>query len=357
MDEVLKAYYYDPANAGSFGGVRRLYREACKHHNISEEQVRDFLKRQNTYTLHKDRRFRFKRNKIVVLFKDYQHEADLIDWQAYSKENDGIKYMLVVIDCFTKYAWIRPLMNKMPSSVKEAFISIYGGDNRWPHRLRTDRGTEFDNTLMRRFYDEHEIVFFTTTNQTIKCAMVERLNRTLKARFFRYFTSHGNHRFVEMWEDLVKGYNDSYHRSIKMTPNEAIASDTETVFHKLYEGKTLKELLLPDEEPVAEEGDTVRIAYDKETFGKSYFSTFTDQTATVQKVIHKPIPLYSLTDYRNKTIPRNFHGQEIQPIPEPSYRVERVLRERTRDGKKEYFVKWLNYPSSENSWVTDIGNV
>lgn len=357
MEAVLKQYYLDPSNPGSLGGVDRLYNEVKKYHEVTRDEVRDFLTTQNTYTLHKDRRFKFKRNRMIVLFRGFQYEADLVDWQAYANENDGTRFMLVVIDCFTKFCWLRALKNKKPESVKEGLIDIFRESSRVPHRLRTDKGKEFDCKMMRTFYEENNIHFFTTTNSTIKCAMVERLNRTLKARFFRHFTHNGNHRFLEEMQKFADSYNNSYHRSIKMTPIEAEHSDTTVVFFNLYSGKTLKELLSPTEQPKAEVGDDVRIAYDRGVFDKSYFSTFTDQTAKVQKVVRQPIPMYSLVDYRQKEIPRKFYSSEIQPIPEPKYRVEKILRERTRNGKKEYYVKWLNYPSTENSWIQDLEDV
>lgn len=276
---------------------------------------------------------------------------------AYAKENDGYKHILVAVDCFTKYCWLRAMKDKRPESTRAAFQDIIDTDKRIPHRIRTDRGTEFQNRLMKTFYEENNILFFTTTNQTIKCAMVERLNRSLKSRFFRYFTSKGNHRYINCLQDFADSYNNTIHRSIKMTPNDACSADAAIVFQNLYEGKSLRDLLLTEGKPKAKEGDLVRIAYDKDKFDKSYFSTFTDQVATVQKVRKKPEPMYSLLDYRNQVIPRHFYGSEVQKIPEPSYRVERVLRERIRNVKKEYFVKFLNFPSSENSWVSELGNV
>lgn len=357
MEKVLKDIYYSPSSAGSFGGVQRLYREASKHHNVTEEEVRSFLTRQNSFTLHKDRRFRFKRNRIIVFFRDQQWEADLVDMIAYARENDGFKHILVVIDSFTKFCWLRAMKDKRPESTREAFEDIINTDSRCPHRLRTDRGTEFQNKLMSRFYKEKQILFFTTTNQTIKCAIVERLNRTLKSRIFRFFTSKGNHRYIDHLQEFADGYNNSHHRSIKMTPLQACREEASIVFANLYGGKNLKELLLEEGQPKAKEGDLVRIAYPRDTFDKSYFSTFTDQVAKVDKVIKKPVPMYSLLDYREKPIKQTFYGSEVQVIPEPSYRIERVLRQRQRNGKTEYYVKWLNFPSSENSWVTDLEKV
>lgn len=71
MEEILKKTFYDPSSAGSFGGVQRLYNEVSKKHDVTEAEVKDFLSRQNTYSLHRDRRFRFKRNKIIALYTDF----------------------------------------------------------------------------------------------------------------------------------------------------------------------------------------------------------------------------------------------------------------------------------------------
>lgn len=281
-----------------------------------------------------------------------------MEFIPFADENDGFRYVLVCIDDFSKYAWLRALKNKDAGSVMSAFRDIFESSKRVPHRLRTDRGKEFENRTMDKFYREHDILFFVTTNSTIKASIVERVIRTFKARIYRYFTSKGNHRWVDELQNFAEGYNSSYHRSIKMSPKEASEAETSVVFRNLYEGKTLKELMEKVEKPTINEGDVVRLQYDKDKVGdKSYFTTFTDQTATVDKVIQKPMPLYSLLDYRKKEIPRHFYKHEIQSIPEPSYRINKVLRERIKNGKKQYYVSFIGYPASENSWVESLGNV
>jgi hypothetical protein len=67
--------------------------------------------------------------------------------------------------------------------------------------------------------------------------------------------------------------------------------------------------------------------------------------------------MYFLKDYTGEIIPRRFYRQELLPIPEPTYRVEKILKTRVKDGKKQYYVKWLNFPSSDNSWVDAIEDV
>src|SRR5690348_10958440 len=110
--DLLRKIYYDPKNPGSFGGRERLLREASKHLNVTRKNIENFLINQNTYTLHKDRRVRFKRNKVIAFFKDEQWQADLAEMQRFARLNGNHRYILVVIDVFTKYLFARPLKDK-----------------------------------------------------------------------------------------------------------------------------------------------------------------------------------------------------------------------------------------------------
>ena len=361
MDSLLKKAYYNPRNPGSFGGVQRLLREVQKNTALSRKDVEDFLSQQNTYTRHKDRRWRFPRNKVIALFKDEQWQADLAEMVPYATQNNGYRYILVVIDIFTKYAWAAPLKRKDPESVREGFKQIFK-EKRIPCKLQTDRGKEFDNNIMKSFYKKHNIIYFTSTNKTYKCSVVERLNRTLKGRMYRYFTSIGKRRWIDKLQDFVGSYNNSHHRSIKMTPAEASEADNAQVFQNLYGVESINDLRKRDKDTRKKQktipkGALVRVAYDREAFDKGYFTTFTDSVGKVYKVSQQGIPMYFLKDYIGETIPRRFYRQELQPIPEPTYRIEKILKTRVRDGKKQYYVKWVNFPSTDNSWVDAIEDV
>lgn len=356
LEGVLKKKYYDPSDPGSFGGINRLLRSA-KDHGFSKEEVEEFLKNQNTYTLHKDRRFKFSRNRVITLHKDYQWMADLADMQSYASQNDGFRYILVVIDTFTKYAWARAIKTKRPEDVRDAFHSIFE-EKRIPLHLQTDRGKEFENKMLKEFYKKHDIIYFTSQNSTFKCSIVERMNRTLKSRMFRYFTSVGKHRFIDVLPKLMESYNNSFHRSIKMSPKEASSTSTSSVFKNLYGVNTLTELLESlKKKPKHHVGNIARIAYDRGVFDKGYLKTHADATGTIAAITKQPIPMYQLKDYAGDTLKRKFYEKELQVIPEPKYRIEKVIKSRTIDGKTEYFVKWLGYPSSANSWVDSVEDV
>ena len=86
--------------------------------------------------------------------------------------------------------------------------------------LQTDHGSECIGKKTQALFQENDIKWFETYN-TVKAQVVERFNRTLKDRMYTYFTANDTKQWVDVFPDLVYNYNNSYHRSIKMTPAEA----------------------------------------------------------------------------------------------------------------------------------------
>ena len=115
MDERLKELYYSVDDTGSYGGVERLYRRAMEDQvpHITRNAVREFLSRQRAYTLHKSAKRCFPRNRIYVGSIDKQWQADLADMVGLQREYNGNRYILTVIDVFSKYAWSVPVKPQM----------------------------------------------------------------------------------------------------------------------------------------------------------------------------------------------------------------------------------------------------
>ena len=143
MDKRLKELYYSADDTGSYGGVERLYWRAVKDQvpHITRNAVREFLSRQRAYTLHKPARRHFPRNRIYVGNIDKQWQADLADMVGLQHDNNGIRYILTVIDVFSQYAWSVPVKNKDWKSIRDAFKLVLTSANpRKPERLHTDKG-------------------------------------------------------------------------------------------------------------------------------------------------------------------------------------------------------------------------
>ena len=138
------------------------------------------------YTLHKPVRKRFPRNPYTVTNIDDVWEMDLADLNSLSKYNDKYKYILNVIDIFSRYAWSVPLKDKTGTSITTALKSLF--KNRKPITIQSDKGTEFVNSSVQQYLICQGVSFHTNHNPDVKGAIIERFNRTLKTRMHKYFT-------------------------------------------------------------------------------------------------------------------------------------------------------------------------
>ena len=120
---------------------------------------------------------------------DYQWQADLANMSRMSKVNDKYRYLLCIIDVFSKFAWVVPIKNKTGKTLVDAFKSVLKS-GRSPKSLQTNKGTEFKNKDFQNFLKSRKIHIFTTENPETKASIVERFQRTLKSRMWKYFTHH-----------------------------------------------------------------------------------------------------------------------------------------------------------------------
>ena len=126
LDYVLRKLFYDPKSTGAFTGISYLYHAAKSVlKRIRYKDVQDWLRGESTYTLHKPIRRRFKRRKTIVGGIDYQWQADLADMQHLAKQNNNKKYLLCVIDVFSKFSWVIPIQNKMGKTLIKAFNLLF----------------------------------------------------------------------------------------------------------------------------------------------------------------------------------------------------------------------------------------
>lgn len=352
-EELLERIYYDVEGPASYSGVEKLYKEAKRiNANISRKEVADWLSGELVYSLHKPVRKNFKRNPIIAEKPNENFQADLVDMKEFSKINDGVTYILTVIDVFSKKAWAVPLKTKNSINVSKAMGKIF--DQITPNKLQTDRGTEFTNEVFKLLVEKHNVIHFTSKNSDIKCSIIERFNRTLKNKMFKYFTKIGSRRFVDVLDNLVNSYNKTFHRTIKMSPNEVCEKNEKEVFENIYGFKSKRHMLKKLRKPILNIGDKVRKKYDIKTLERGYYPNWTDQIFTINKSIRNiKKPLYEIKTPKGEGLNRRFYSEEIQKIKHKTsdiFRIEKILNQKTVKGKKLFFIKWLNHPESENSW-------
>ena len=133
--------------------------------------------------LHKPVVRHFRKRRVIVYGIDEIWGADLVDMQAFAKDNDGVKYLLCVIDIFSKYGWIVPIQDKSGKSTAEGFEKIFRS-GRKPLKLWVDKGKEFYNKNVKSLGVE----LYSTENEE-KSSVIERWNRTMKEKVFNYSTA------------------------------------------------------------------------------------------------------------------------------------------------------------------------
>ncbi len=342
--ELLEKIYSDPKHPAGFSNPAILYKYA-KPYGISKKQVVEFLKEQESYTLHRQARKRFPRNRIVVEEIDEQWEVDLADLPSLMKYNGDYRYLFCCIDAFSKYAWVLALKRKTGPILAEGLRQIIDTSGRKPRRIRADKGGEFVNSHVKNFCQEQDIHFFTSQNE-VKAAIVERFQRTLKGYMWRYFTRSGSYRYIDKLQDFVYAYNHRIHRSIKMRPIDVTWQNSHEIRKTLYKDINFLPKFKFDI------GDKVRISKTKGVFEKGYEANWTKEIFTICQKISRKYPAYRLKDSQGEILTGTFYEAELQKvIPPEFYTIEKIIKTRQRGKDKEYLVKWQGYPESANSWI------
>ena len=202
----MESTYYNLLAPTSYGGLSKF-----KPKGYTKKEVREWFQSQDTYTLHKPTRRRFSRRQVIVYEIYHQWQADLVDLGKLASYNKGFKYLLTCIDVLSRYAWIVPLKNKTGKTLKEAFQVIFKS-GRQPIRLQTDKGTEFTNRVFQKFLKENDVHFFTTYNEETKASIVERFNKTLKTKMWKYFTHRETIIYIDVLSEMVESYGAPKYR-------------------------------------------------------------------------------------------------------------------------------------------------
>ena len=119
---------------------------------------------------------------------------------------------MVVIDIFSRYAWVEPIKDKTANEIVKAFDKIIS-EGRIPHRLRTDGATDFTSKKFQDYLKSKKITHF-TTHGVKQANYVERFIKTIKSKIYRYIVQNNTPRYIDVLDKLVKSYNNTWHSGI-----------------------------------------------------------------------------------------------------------------------------------------------
>lgn len=149
---------------------------------------------------------------------------------------------------------------KSTNDVSDALLKIF--KTYIPGKLQTDRGNEFTGSKVKSLLDDLDIFYYTSQNQSIKCSVVERWNRTLKGKLYKFFSATRKRRYVDVLQQFVDTYNATVHHSTKVAPKDVGSSNRAQVFANMYGYKSKRDFLQSTQShPKIKVGDSVRLQH------------------------------------------------------------------------------------------------
>ncbi|MEW8546107.1 MAG: DDE-type integrase/transposase/recombinase [Candidatus Thiodiazotropha sp.] len=364
-EEYLRKLYTDPGNPGSFSGLRKLEETVKKEglHKINRNEIKTFLEKQDTYTVNRFVRRKFKRIRVIAYGINDLVDIDLADFSRLARYNNNVRFLLVAIDVFSRFVKVRALKNKSALSVLDALKSVYGSGP-VPRKIRSDRGAEVKNRLVAKYFEKKGIrhVF---ASAPIKAGYAERCIQSLKQLVYRYLFHNNTFRYVDVLDQIVANYNSRPHRSLgNLAPDQVSEKNQTSLWNDMYinrlqEKKSTRargKSAAPQARYTFDKGQLVRISYAKSPFERSYQEKFTEEVFVVTgRFLHDNIPVYKLADLQNSPVEGFFYGPELQRTDKSSrdqlWVIERVLKTVGKGKNQKVLVRWKGYGPSFDSYV------
>jgi hypothetical protein len=271
--------------------------------------------------------------------------ADLVEMQEWSRVNKGYRYMLNVIDVFSKYAWSVPLKDKRGETTTEAFKLIVRSSGRIPKHLWVDQGKEFYNKNMDEWLRKNNIIRYSTFGEH-KSAVIERFNRNIKEKMWKRFTAENTRNWIDMLDRLMSDYNNTKHSTIGMTPTAGSKKVNEA-----YIINSRKYRNVESTHSKFKVGDRVRISRIKSVFEKGYIPNWSEEVFIIHKVQYTSPVTYILKDQSGEILDGGFYTEELQKTNQDVYRIEKVLQRKNIKGVEHALVKWVGYSKKYNEWI------
>ena len=233
-------------------------------------------------------------NKTDVYYIDDIWSLDVLDLKDYGTENNrGYRYVLVVIDNFSKFGWTVPIKNKNAQTIKDSFENILINSKRKPNLIESDRGKDFYNNIFQDFLNRNNIKLY-SRNSSYGAVFAERFNRTIRDLLKKSVFEQGDAKWIDVLPKITKQYNNRIHSSTKLTPIQASLKKNEGFVYKNLLDKRKKIT------PKFQINDLVRTAGLKKTFSKSDTTNWSYKLYKITEIINDTIPSYHIDNLKER---------------------------------------------------------
>jgi transposase InsO family protein len=352
-ESILKDMY-DDNKIGAGLGIFSFYNKVTQLYlGIKRSDVRDFLSRQTTYQLTKQKTPSINRC-IIAKYPNQRWQIDLLDVANYCGFNKKRKYILTAIDIFSRYVFAIGIVNKTPKTIIKGLEEIYNKQSHvFPLILQSDNGSEFKNKDMTLWCEQNGIrQLFTPSHTPTSNGLVENWNKQLRKIMRDIFVRTNTLNWIDHLSDITHNRNNTKNTtstkqipakiwSESRSPHSANSTEQKDARDKL-ETKA-KQNAIQHNDSLLEIGDHVRVllaAITSEVRNKikrglsKYISvTFSPTIHTITKVYNSRNEMqkmqYSITGYGGK----KFYGNELQKVSEDTKEINLDLNKLNREPK------------------------
>ena len=294
LTEKFKQLYEDIKSSPSFSAKIEQFLRSNEVHS----KFRRIVKR------------KFPRRRIIARFPFELFQADLIEYPKYKNQNRNFVYCLVIIDCFTKFVWTKPMKTKSGIETANAFDSTFKELDEYPINLITDAGLEFFNSHVARVFSSFNIVHYKPPTKTNwKASIAERVIQTLKRRLEKYFYKHNTKNWVHVIDQITKNYNNTPHSAHGFKPVDVSDENRDEVYNQLYPDRRLSVVCKLNV------GDRVRKIREKTLFEKGYTQNWSDEIFIISSVRQsRGVCWYKLTTLDEEQLPGIWYYYQLNLV-------------------------------------------
>jgi hypothetical protein len=357
-EQIIRAFT-TPGHPAAFSTPGRV----AEHFNIGLAAAKRALEHVEGYTLHREYKRPRVYNPYYVRGRRKQVQADLIDVSKMRAANDGVTFLLVLIDIFTKRLWVYPLKRKLGELVDGALADWLGSIDRPPKVLMTDRGLEFTNGAVQQRLAAHGVEW-QPANGTLKACIAERVNKTLQILIYKYLTENETMAYLDALPGLVRTYNNRGHRTLQgMTPAEADRPESEHLVQAIFHQRYAKVARHRKSKLPFRVGDLVRLKTQAKqktsSSARAYAEQFHEEFYRIVRINRTlPIALYYLKSLvTGDVLEGGAYANELQRQRGDVFKIDTVQRRRTRNGRRELFVRWKGFGPQYDEWIPEAAVV
>ena len=309
-DKVLREKAYNIASNPEYDGYQRGLASIVYKFFDKKSMGSGFVKDSSSILadeLHKPVIKTFNKRKVYSQFKDNIWGVDLADMQSLSRKNKRIKYLLYLIDLFTKYAFVIPLKDKKGISIVNAFDKIIKQSNRRakgtsaqhvkPNKIWVDQESEFYNCDFKKWLSDNDIEMHSTDNEG-KSVVAERFISTLKNKLYKHMTATGKN--YNVLDNVVSKYNNTKHIIIKMKPIDVKDNKRVCIYEHNEKDSRFKVR------------DRVKIYKFKNVFAKGHTPNWSKEIFIVDKINDTVPYTCNIKDLNREKIIGSFYDKELQ---------------------------------------------